>query len=77
MNYRSLDKTQVQFGVFCGKTFSWILNNALGYAGYIVDKVVNVDKEREVLIVCQKVIVATNADVKYYISYQTDAIFLI
>ena len=47
MNYRSLDKTQVQFGVFCGKTFSWILNNALGYAGYIVDKVVNVDKERE------------------------------
>ena len=47
MNYRSLDKTQVQFGVFCGKTFSWILNNAQRYAGYIVDKVVNVDKERE------------------------------
>ena len=37
----------MQFGVFCGKMFLWILNNALGYAGYIVDKMVNVDKERE------------------------------
>lgn len=42
-----LGQHEVQFGVFCGKTFSWILNNALGYSGYIVDKVVNVDKERE------------------------------
>lgn len=41
------NELQVQFGVFCGKRFLWILNNALGYAGYIVDKVVNVDKERE------------------------------
>ena len=42
-----LGQHEVQFGVFCGKTFSWVLSNALGYAGYIVDKVVNVDKERE------------------------------
>lgn len=42
-----LGQHEVQFVVFCGKTFLWILDNALGYAGYIVDKVVNVDKERE------------------------------
>lgn len=34
--------------------FLWILNNVLGYLGYIVDKVVNVDKEREIEVVLSK-----------------------
>ena len=42
-----LGQHEVQFGFFSGKTFSWVLSNALGYSGHIVDKVVNVDKKRE------------------------------
>ena len=42
-----LGQHEVQFGVFRGKTFVWVLSNALGYAGFIVDKIVNVDKEKE------------------------------
>ena len=42
-----LGQHELQFGVFSGKSFLWVLSNALGYAGYIVDEVVNVDKERE------------------------------
>ena len=33
-----LGQHEVQFGVFHGKTFVWVLTNALGYAGFIVDK---------------------------------------
>ena len=42
-----LGQHEVQFGVFHGKTFVWVLTNALGYAGFIVDKIVNIDKEKE------------------------------
>ena len=42
-----LGQHEVQFGVFRGKTFVWVLTNALGYAGFIVDKIVNIDKEKE------------------------------
>lgn len=41
------DKTEVlseyilQFGAFRGQTFSWILENGLGYAGYLVDSMRN------------------------------------
>ena len=42
-----LGQHEVQFAVFCGKTFVWVLTNALGYAGFIVDKIVNIDKEKE------------------------------
>ena len=44
MNY--IRQHEVQFGVFSGQTFVWLLNNALGYGGFIVDKLINVEKER-------------------------------
>ena len=45
--FQVLRQHEVQFGGFSGKTFLWVLSNTLGYAGYIVDKVANVNKERE------------------------------
>lgn len=42
-----LGQHEIQFGAFSGKTFVWVLTNVLGYAGFIVDKVVNIDKEKE------------------------------
>ena len=42
-----LGQHEVQFGVFSGQTFVWLLSNVLGYAGFIVEKIVNVEKEKE------------------------------
>ena len=42
-----LGQHEVQFGVFRGRTFVWVLTNALGYAGFIVDKIVKKKKKKE------------------------------
>ena len=36
-----LSEYQMQFGAFRGQTFKWVLENALGYAGYLVDDMRN------------------------------------
>ena len=34
-----LGQYQVQFGIFKGKTFKWLVENGLGYAAWLVDSI--------------------------------------
>ena len=36
-----LSEYEMQFGAFRGQTFKWVIENALGYAGYLVDDMRN------------------------------------
>ena len=36
-----LGQYELQFGLFRGKTFKWLLENGLGYAGWLVDNMRN------------------------------------